>query len=241
MSVSDSMRTGSRQPRRVLEVLLVALLAFVAGRVVGPNRSRGDRAAARTIVATLAENAGAGSGRLLRETSYLLDFAGDHSLNAATVTERSADGRALYTVNLRLASGAEQSVEVAGPPGGLQIEMDDMTGDHVPNDLILRPALFSLLPTILVNDGHDHFAVVVSGADSGSCSAPENLGSAGHNSQTFAFLGSSGFKAIHLSGGRRMLTPQPRRTLLASFVQSFGCHAKRGCHLDRAPPASAVV
>ena len=68
--------------------------------------------------------------------SYFLDFAGDHSLDAATVTEQTSAGYANYTVELRLASGAEQSVVVSAPPGGLQIEMQDMTGDHVPNDVI---------------------------------------------------------------------------------------------------------
>ena len=32
-----------------------------------------------------------------------------------------------------------------------------MTGDKVPNDVVLRPALLRWLPTVLVNDGHEHF------------------------------------------------------------------------------------
>jgi len=170
------------------------------------------------------------------ERSYLLDFAGDHSLSGATVTERTSNGRVNYTVHLRLASGAEQSVTVAGPPGGLQIEMHDMTGDHVPNDVVLRPALFSWLPTVLVNDGHDHFAVLVSGADSGNFTSPADLGSRRGNALTFAFLRSSGFKAIYFPASKRMIAPQLQQSPLDRSRQSFAWGIEHVSRLDRAPP-----
>jgi hypothetical protein len=99
-----------------------------------------------------------------------LDFDGDHSLDAATVIEQPSVGYAKYTVQLHLASGAEQSFVVMAPPGGLQVEMRDMTGDNIPNDVVLRPALLRWLPTVLVNDGHQHFEVAWSGPDPGSFS-----------------------------------------------------------------------
>jgi hypothetical protein len=62
----------------------------------------------------------------------------------------------LYTVRLQFASGAEQSISVAAPPGALQPEMRDMSGDSVANDLVLSPKLLGLPPIVLLNEGHDH-------------------------------------------------------------------------------------
>jgi hypothetical protein len=178
--------------------------------------------------------------RRFQVKNYFLDFAGDHSLNAATVIEQSVAGYANYTVQLRLASGAEQSVVVAAPPGGLQIEMQDMTGDHVPNDVVLRPALLRWPPTVLVNDGHDHFSIVVSGADPGSFSSRENLGSRPRETQTFACLRSSGFKSIQLPQSERMLVPQLQQTLVSSFKQSFAWGMEHASSSDRAPPLNTL-
>src|SRR5258708_7912707 len=84
-------------------------------------------------------------------TQYAMDFDGDHSLDLATVIEQAVGRYVRYTVQLRLASGTEQSIDVTAPSGGLELEMQDMSGDRVPNDIILRPALARLLPTILLN------------------------------------------------------------------------------------------
>lgn len=168
--------------------------------------------------------------------SYSLDFAGDHSLNGATVIEQTTAGYAHYTVNLQLASGAEQSVRVAAPPGGLQIEMHDMTGDHVPNDVVLRPAMLLWPPTVLVNDGHDHFAVVVSGGDPGDFSSSEDLGSRPHNGQAFAFLRSSGFKAIHVPESKGLPVPRLQNSLLSPFDASFARGIEHVSSSGRAPP-----
>jgi hypothetical protein len=173
--------------------------------------------------------------------SYFLDFAGDHSLDAATVTEQASAGYANYTVQLRLASGAEQSVIVSAPPGGLQIEMQDMTGDHVPNDVILRPALPRWPPTVLVNDGHDHFAVIESSTVAGCFSSRENLDSRQRNGQTFAYLRSSGFKAIHLPSSKRMLAPALQQSPLSPFNQSFTRRMEDASISGRAPPFFLAV
>jgi len=221
-------------------VFLLAGLTALALNLPGSARWDAGRASARLSSSFRIPAASPVPSESL-EKSYLLDFAGDHSLNGATVTEQISDGHVNYTVQLRLASGAEQSVTVPGPPGGLQIEMHDMTGDHVPNDVVLRPALFSWLPTVLVNDGHDHFAVLVSGADPGNFTSPADLGSRRGSAQTFAFLRSSGFKAIQLPASKRMIVPQLRQCSPVRFTQSFAWGIEHASRLDRAPPFAASI
>jgi hypothetical protein len=173
--------------------------------------------------------------------NYFMDFDGDHSLDAATVIEQSSAGYAKYTVQLHLASGAEQSVVVSAPPGGLQVEMHDMTGDKVPNDVVLRPALVRWLPTILVNDGHEHFEVAISGTDPSSLSSSEDLGSRRRDPQTFALLTSSGFKAIHLPNSRRLLVPQLQECLFSSFIQTVSNRLGHALSPGRAPPLATAI
>jgi hypothetical protein len=173
--------------------------------------------------------------------SYFMDFAGDHSLDVATVIEQPSAWYTKYTVQLHLASGAEQSVVVTAPPGGLQIEMHDMTGDNVPNDVVLRPALVRWLPTVLVNDGHEHFEVAVSGTDPSSFSSTEDFGSRRHDSQTFALLMSSGFKAVHLPNSRRLSDPQLRQCLFSSFTQTVTNCLGNASNPGRAPPFVTAI
>lgn len=225
---------------RAAAVFLIASSLLAASRLAKAPKRTANRPSAGTG-ALFQGNAPSSSGRYFQVRRYFLDFAGDHSLSTATVTEQASAGDANYTVELRLASGAEQSVTVAGPPGGLRIEMQDMTGDDVPNDVILRPALFSRLSAVLVNDGHDHFAVVEAGANPGDVSSPENLGSRHRPSQTFALLRSSGFKSIHLPATNRTLVPQLRRALLCPFAHSFACASARGSRLGRAPPVPTAI
>jgi hypothetical protein len=173
--------------------------------------------------------------------NYFLDFDGDHSLDVATVIEQPSAGYTKYTVELHLASGAEQSVIVRAPPGGLQVEMHDMTGDRVQNDVVLRPALLRWLPTVLVNDGHEHFEVAVSGPDPSSFSSNEDLGSRSRDSQTFALLMSSGFKAVHLPNGSRLFDPQLQECLFSSFTQTVTNRLGHASSPGRAPPFATVI
>jgi hypothetical protein len=236
MKLTETFLAMWRRSQRSTLAVLIASLALAAGGFAAA-RTRVARGSEKinlslsTLVATPSD-----SGEVSRVRNYPLDFAGDHSLSAATVTEDAKDGRANYTIHLHLASGTEQSVVVAGPPGGLQIEMHDMTGDHVPNDVVLRPALFSWLPTVLVNDGHDHFAVVVAGADAGNFSSPQDLGSRRQNTQTFAFLRSSGFKSIYVPASKRLLVPRLRQFPLSAFAQSCAWGLEPFSTTDRAPP-----
>jgi hypothetical protein len=173
--------------------------------------------------------------------NYFMDFDGDHSLDVATVIEQSSAGFTKYTVQLHLASGAEQSVVVSAPPGGLQVEMHDMTGDKIQNDVVLRPALLRWLPTVLVNDGHEHFEVAVSGTDPSSFSSSEDLGSRRRDSQIFALLMTSGFKALHLPNRRTMFDPQLQECLFSSFTQTVSDRLGHASSPGRAPPLVKAV
>jgi hypothetical protein len=174
-------------------------------------------------------------------TSYFLNFAGDHSLELATVVEQASAGYAKYTVELQLASGAEQSVVVDAPPGGLQIEMQDMTGDHVPNDVILRPALVQGLPTVLVNDGHEHFRVASSATDPKLFSSSEDIGSRGRNPQMFAILMSSGFKTSHSSTSRGLFDSQLQEHPFYFSAETVATRLDHSASPGRAPPFLTAV
>jgi hypothetical protein len=220
--------------------LTLALCAVVLEHA--PLSSRvSHRRDSKSILSTVGAAGGPESGNRSEVRNYFMNFAGDHSLDVATVIEQPSSGYTQYTVQLHLASGAEQSVIVSAPPGGLQIEMHDMTGDKVPNDVILRPTVVRWLPTVLVNDGHEHFEVAVSGTNPKSFSTGEDLGSRRRDSQTFALLVSSGFKAIHLPNNRRLFDPQlqecPSHTFTQTGTNRFGHALSPG----RAPPVSKAI
>jgi hypothetical protein len=168
--------------------------------------------------------------------NYFMGFDGDHSLDVATVIEQPSAGYTKYTVQLHLASGADQSVVVSAPPGGLQVEMHDMTGDEVQNDVVLRPALVRWLPTVLVNDGHEHFDIAVSGPDPSTLSSSVDLGTRRHDSQTFVLLTSSGFKAVHLPNSRRLFDTQLQQSFFSSFTQTGTDRLGHASSPGRAPP-----
>jgi hypothetical protein len=180
------------------------------------------------------------TGNRSEVTSYVMDFEGDHSLNVATVVERLCSGYASYTVQLQLASGAEQSIALTAPPGGLRLEMRDMTGDKVPNDLVLRPAIIQWLPTVLVNDGHDHFAVVISNHPPDSLSCGQDLESRGSDARGTAALMPSGFKAGGLTRDRELF-PQLREFLFAPTTQAVFPRWEHITSSGRSPPAPAIL
>jgi hypothetical protein len=232
--------------RRAWVFKAAALLVIAAFALGARDLSKADDSASRRDAVRAGESF-ITSARLLAPSSrfqvksYFLDFAGDHSLDGATVIEQTTAGYAHYTVQLRLASGAEQSVVITAPPGGLQVEMQDMTGDHVPNDVLLRPALLQWLPTVLVNDGHDHFAVAISGREPGFLLSSESLGSRPNDSQTFALLMPSGFKALHLPSSRRLFTSQLQLRSFSIFTQAVTDRLGLAASPGRAPPLAAAV
>jgi hypothetical protein len=169
-------------------------------------------------------------------TQYVMDLDGDHSLDVATVVEQSTNGYSHYTVQLRLASGAEQSIAFVAPPGGLQIEMHDMTGDKIRNDLVLRPAWIRRLPTVVLNDGHDHFSVAISAPDPGSLSSGQQLASEGRGDQgTFALL-SSGFKSADLKHLEALFIPQVQQEFFGTAALSLLQWLSYSLDFGRAPP-----
>lgn len=222
--------------------LFLILAICVAGRVRGAISTRGtQRKDARAFLSTSDRMAISATRNHFEIRNYFLDFDGDHSLDAATVIAQPSAGYTKYTVQLHLASGAEQSVVVSAPPGGLQVEMHDMTGDKIANDVVLRPALLRWLPTVLVNDGHEHFEVAVSGLDPRSFSSNEDLGSRRRDSQTFVLLMSSGFKAVHLPNSRRPFDPQLQQCLFSSLTQTDTDRLGHASSSGRAPPLLAAI
>jgi hypothetical protein len=221
-------------------ILMLALCVGLLHRAAAPSRGshRGD---ARPNLPASGGPAISVSNNHSEIRNYFMDFDGDHSLDVATVIEQPSAGYTKYTVQLHLASGVEQSVVVSAPPGGLQVEMHDMTGDKIPNDVVLRPAVVRWLPTVLVNDGHEHFDVAISGTDPSSFSSSEDLGSRRRDSQTFALLMSSGFKAVHLPNSRRLFDPQLQQRHFSSFNQTVSNCLGHASSPGRAPPLVTAI
>jgi hypothetical protein len=171
------------------------------------------------------------------KANYVRELNGYRSLSIATEVEQPGSGLVHYLVRLHLDSSREQSIDVMAPPGGLEPEVRDMTGDNTRNDLLLTPAMFCWPPIVLVNDEHDHFAVAISGAIPDSMSSREELTSRTGNAQGAAGLISSGFKV----GG-----PLPRRGLVLPQFQGSPLLAINGVptvspdyasNSGRAPPS----
>jgi hypothetical protein len=220
--------------------LLLALCAAALDRAPASTRDS-HRMDSRSNLSTSCGTAIPLTDNHFEIRNYFMDFDGDHSLDVATVIEQSSAGYTKYTVQLHLASGAEQSVVVSAPPGGLQVEMHDMTGDRVQNDVVLRPAIVRWLPTVLVNDGHEHFKVAISGPDPSSFSSSEDLGSRRPDSQTFVLLMSSGFKAVHLPNSRRLFDPQLQQCHFSPFTQTVTDRLGRASSPGRAPPVVTAI
>jgi hypothetical protein len=165
---------------------------------------------------------------------YATRFEGDHSLDAATVTELMSAPGTLYTVRLQFASGAEQSIFVTAPPGGLQPEMRDMSGDSVANDLVLTSKLLGLPPIVLLNEGHDHLTVAIS---PGSFASDEDRASGSHEVPRGSALLSAKFEPGELSNRGGLHCPEAQENLLSSIAQIFAKTAERTSISGRAPPA----
>jgi len=168
-----------------------------------------------------------------------LSFDGDRRLEVAIAVDEIRPAYAHYTIRLQLPSGAEQSIAVSAPPGGLRPEVRDMTGDNVRNDLILTPALLQWPLTVLVNDGHDHFVLAVSAAPPESLSSEEAGASEGEN-QTTEALRSAGFKTGAPSSGGRLSVPRSQQATLGPSAQAEPKHLSHSSSSGRAPPMLVI-
>ena len=167
-------------------------------------------------------------------THYATQFDGDHSLEEATVVEQAFARFTLYTVRLQFASGAEQSVVVTAPPGGLQPEMRDMSGDSVPNDLVLTSRLLGLPFIVLLNEGHDHLTVAIS---PGSFTTGEGRASGPNQVHRALALESSGFKRGGLNSYGSLHYPQLEQRLPSPLASLSAKYAEHPSASGRAPPA----
>jgi hypothetical protein len=164
---------------------------------------------------------------------YATRFEGDHSLDAATVTEMVSAPYTLYTVRLQFASGAEQSIVVAAPPGGLQPEMRDMSGDSIANDLVLTSKLLGLPPIVLLNQGHDHLTVAIS---PGAFASGEDQASGSRQVHRGLALLSAKFRPAEPSNSGGPHSPQAQENLLSPIAHIFAKPADHTSSSGRAPP-----
>ncbi|HEY2117789.1 MAG TPA: hypothetical protein VGH37_01280 [Candidatus Acidoferrum sp.] len=169
-------------------------------------------------------------------TSYATAFDGDHSLEAATVDEQAFARYTLYIVRLKFASGTEQSLAVVAPPGGLQPEMCDMSGDSVPNDLVLSSKLFRSPLVVMLNNGHDQLTVAFS---PGSFAPGE--GRASHEFHNSLALASGSFKVKALANSEGLLLPQLEQSFLSPVAEILTPNARCATASGRAPPMTTTT
>jgi hypothetical protein len=172
-----------------------------------------------------------------RVTRYFMGFEGDRSLSTAMVIEQMHSGSIRYTVGLRLASGSEQWITLAAPPGGLRFEMRDMTGDNVPNDLVVTPALFHSPLAVVLKDGHDHFSVTISANFPGSWGSGSNRASKTRDVQCSLLLIPSRFRTPGRTKAGILFPPRIQKSFPSDIAQMAPMHRASPCSFGRAPPA----
>ncbi len=168
-----------------------------------------------------------------RVTQYATRSSGDHSVETTTVTEQIFASHTLYAVHLRFVSGAEQSIVVAAPPGGLRPEMRDMSGDNIPNDVVLSSRLLGLPLVVLLNEGHDQLTVAISpgsfSSDKGRASGPSQV----HHPSV---LPTSGFRAWILANRGGVFLPELLKNSLPRVSPRDAKYNERQPTSGRAPP-----
>ena len=156
---------------------------------------------------------------------------------AAAVVNQNLVLSTRYTVRVRLSGGAEQFILVTAPPGGLQLEVRDMTGDNVRNDLVLRPALVHWPLIVLLNDGHDHFTVAISAA------LPSSLNSLSRASRAQQVPGTTALESSTSKAGglatSGQAVPKPQQGFLSLLQQRAINRTGYTSVSGRAPPTIA--
>jgi hypothetical protein len=151
------------------------------------------------------------------------------------ISQNQAAWNVRYTVRLKLETGDEQSITVIAPPGGLQLVMRDMTGDHVPNDVLVTPALLHWPLTVLVNDGHQ-FTVAIFGTFPDSASDPGRA-SSGPGIRETAALPAGKFETHPASLRRGLVPPAPCEAFFSPGVTTVTASRTFGSGPGRAPPS----
>lgn len=169
-----------------------------------------------------------------------VEFDGDQSLDAAAVIRQTFEPSTRYVVHVHLSSGADQFIAVNAPQGGLELEVRDMTGDNVRNDLVLRPALVHWPLSVLVNDGHDHFTVSISGVYPGALDSGGDQASTPDRTQEIAALVFSSSEGSALANRVGTFLPQLQQSLFSSISQMVTTSSGRASSSGRAPPAAAT-
>jgi hypothetical protein len=172
-----------------------------------------------------------------RVTRYFMGLEGDRSLNAAMVIEQMHSGFIRYSVGLRLASGAEQWIALIAPPGGLRLEMRDMTGDNVPNDLVVTPALLHWPLAVVLKDGHDHFSVTISANFPGAWGSGGNRASKTRDAQCSVLLIPSRFRTPSRTNAGTLFPPQVQENSPSAIAHMAPMHLASPSGFGRAPPA----
>lgn len=229
------MKLGPQLLLALAFTLFSGLRAHAQEVACGPLEADGGslaRSSSSIAEASASESSAFSNPRMVAR--YATKFEGDHSLDAATVTELISAHLALYTVRLQFASGAEQSISVTGPPGGLQPEMRDMSGDSVANDLVLSSKLLGLPSIVLINEGHDHLAIALS---PGAFASGEDQASGSHQVQRGLALLSAKFKPGGLSNCGGPHCSQAQENLPAPIARIFSKPSEHTSNSGRAPPA----
>lgn len=160
----------------------------------------------------------------------------DRPLDGVAVVERAITPSTRYTIHLRLDSGVEQFISVAAPPGGLLLEVRDMTGDSVRNDLVLRPALVRGPLNVLLNDGEDHFTLATSDRLADSWESDGKQVSGTHGLEEAAALASSRSDTGGLAQAGPLFFPQLRLALFSPIAQTPAARPGHAACAGRAPP-----
>jgi hypothetical protein len=200
------------------------------------NANHGGLTAAASSISGVPEATGASNPR--KVTRFATRSEGDHSLEAMTVDEQLFARYSLYTVRLQFASGAEQSLAVTAPPGGLRPEMSDMSGDNVPNDVVLTSGLLRIPLVVLLNEGHDHLTVAIS---PGSFSSGEDQASGPKKIHHASALLRSGFRSPGRTNDGELFSLQLQGNSLFRIAQVLTKDASHTPASGRAPPAPAHI
>lgn len=194
--------------------------------------------AALTIALAACLLGGANRGDATRREAGLT--ANENAAGARSVAPAAGQATSWYTrytLNLKLDMGGEQSVVVMAPPGGLELAVRDMTGDKVPNDVLVTPALLHWPLTVLVNDGHNHFTVAISAKFPDSSASDQNQASGTDGPIDLSALVSAGFEHhVVTDRGGFPLPPQQEAFSVATITATSPLHAIDSGS-GRAPPS----